>query len=201
MAHSVALKSTVSAFALAVMASPAFAEGDGGSGGLPQLDFTTWPTQIFWLAVSFTLAYILMSRVVTPKIGSVLEERHSRLEDDMERARQSAQEAEDMRLAFEKNLADARSDAAEKTRATLAKAKLEAEEKNADVNKRLASKVAKAEAKIMESRAAALAELDDVASASAIDAAASLAGIKVTKTDAIKAVKNAAKSMPAMEQN
>jgi F-type H+-transporting ATPase subunit b len=98
-------------------------------------------------------------------------------------------------------LVDARSDAAEKTRATLAKAKLEAEEKNADVNKRLASKVAKAEAKIMESRAAALAELDDVASASAIDAAASLAGIKVTKTDAKKAVKNAAKSMPAMEQN
>jgi F-type H+-transporting ATPase subunit b len=201
MAHSVALKSTVSAFALAVMASPAFAEGDGGSGGLPQLDFTTWPTQIFWLAVSFTLAYILMSRVVTPKIGSVLEERHSRLEDDMERARQSAQEAEDMRLAFEKNLADARSDAAEKTRATLAKAKLEAEEKNADVNKRLANKVAKAEAKIMESRSNALAELDDVASASAIDAAASLAGIKVTRTDAKKAVKNAAKSMLAMEQN
>ena len=209
MANSVAVKTGMNldglklgtiTLGLAVMASPALAAGES-SGGLPQLDFTTWPTQIFWLVVSFALAYVLMSRIVTPRIASVLEERHTRLEDDMERARQAAQEAEDMRVTFEKALADARSEAADKTRETLANATQDAEKKNDAAAKRLATKIAKAETKIMESRAEALKELDDVASASAVDAAASLAGIKVTKTDAKKAVKAAAKAMPQMEQN
>ncbi|MCE2516296.1 MAG: F0F1 ATP synthase subunit B' [Alphaproteobacteria bacterium] len=205
MAHSVAVKTSglalkASAFGLIVMASPALAAGDS-KGGLPQLDFTTWPTQIFWLVVSFALAYVLMWRVVTPRIASVLEDRHDRLDDDMQRARQAADEAESMRVAFEKTLADARAEATEKTRLSTAAAVAEAEKKNDAAAKRLATKIGKAEAKIMEARDNALTELDDVAVTSAIDAAAALAGVKITKTDAKKAVKAAAKAMPAMEQN
>lgn len=204
MAHSLAVKTAglapkAVAFGLTMMASPAFAAGDNG--GLPQLDFTTWPTQIFWLVVSFAFAYLLMWRVVTPRIASVLEERHARLEDDMQRARQSAEEAEKMRIAFEKTLADARAEASDKTRETTAAAVAEAEKKNDAAAKRLATKIGKAEAKIMEARSDALKELDDVAVTSAIDAVSSLAGLKITKTDAKSAVKAAAKAMPAMEQN
>ena len=200
MAQSVALKKAGLAIALTLSASSAYAAGDS-SGGLPQLDFTTWPTQIFWLVVSFALAYVLMWRVVTPRIASVLEERHGRLDDDMQRAKQAADEAEAMRISFEKTLADARAEAQEKTRSTLAAAVAEAEKKDAAVAKRLATKIGKAEAKIVEARDAALAELDDVAATSAADAVSTLAGIKVTKTDAKKAVKAAAKANPVMEQN
>jgi len=183
---------------IVVAATPGWAAESGGSGGLPQLDLTTWPTQIFWLIVSFAFAYILMWRIVTPRIASVLEERHARLDGDMQRARSAADEAEEMRLSYEKKLADARTEASDKTRSTLAEAQAEADKKNAEVSKKLASKISKAEAKIMETRDAALKELDDIAAEGAIDAAASLTGIKVTKTDAKKAVKAAAKSMPAM---
>lgn len=200
MAQSVALKKAGLATALILSASSAYAAGES-SGGLPQLDFTTWPTQIFWLVVTFALAYVLMWRVVTPRIASVLEERHSRLDDDMQRAKQAADEAEAMRISFEKTLADARAEAQEKTRSTLAAAVAEAEKKDAAVAKHLATKIGKAEAKIVEARDAALAELDDVAATSAADAVSSLAGIKVTKTDAKKAVKAAAKANPVMEQN
>lgn len=203
MAHSVAGKTAglaSIAFGLTLVASSsAFAAG--GKGGLPQLDFTTWPTQIFWLVVSFAFAYILMWRVVTPRIASVLEDRHARLDDDMQRARQAADEAEEMRVNFEKTLATARAEATEKTRVSTAAAVAEAETKNDAAAKRLATKIGKAEAKIMEARGEALKELDDVATTSAIDAAKALAGVKVTKTDAKKAVKSAAKAMPAMEQN
>jgi len=183
---------------IAVTAVPASAAGGESSGGLPQLDLTTWPTQIFWLIVSFAFAYVLMWRIVTPRIASVLEERHARLDGDMQRARSAADEAEEIRLSYEKKLADARAEASEKTRSTLAEAQAEAEKKNAAVAKKLATKISKAESKIIEARDAALKELDDIAATSAIDAAASLTGIKVTKTDAKNAVKAAAKSMPAM---
>jgi len=180
------------------VALPAWAAGDGGSGGLPQLDLTTWPTQIFWLIVSFAFAYVLMWRIVTPRIASVLEERHARLDDDMQRARTAADEAEEMRLSYEKQLSDARANASEKTRATLAEAQAEADRKNAEVAKKLATKISKAESRILDAKATALKELDDIAAESAVDAAASLTGIKITKTDAKKAVKAAAKSLPAM---
>lgn len=183
---------------IAVTAVPAWAAGGESSGGLPQLDLTTWPTQIFWLIVSFAFAYVLMWRIVTPRIASVLEERHARLDGDMQRARSAADEAEEIRLSYEKKLADARAEASEKTRSTLAEAQAEAEKKNAAVAKKLATKISKAESKIIEARDAALKELDDIAATSAIDAAASLTGIKVTKTEAKNAVKAAAKSMPAM---
>jgi len=185
-------------FGIVVATTPVWAAGGESSGGLPQLDLTTWPTQIFWLIVSFAFAYILMWRIVTPRIASVLEERHARLDGDMQRARSAADEAEEMRLSYEKKLADARAEASEKTRSTLAEAQAEAEKNNAAVAKKLAAKISKAEARIIEARDTALKELDDIAAASAIDAAASLTGIKVTKADAKQAVKAAAKSMPAM---
>ena len=200
MAQSVAFKTAGMALMLSLSAGSAFAASDS-SGGLPQLDFTTWPTQIFWLVVSFTLAYILMWRVVTPRIGSVLEERHMRLDDDMQRAKQAADDAELMRVSFEKTLADARAEAQEKTRSTLAAASEEAEKKNNVAAKRLATKIGSAEAKIMKARDAAMAELDDVAASSAVDVASSLAGIKVTKADAKKAIKAVVKAKPVMEQN
>ena len=183
------------------ISTPVFAAGDS-SGGLPQLDFSTWPTQIFWLIISFALAFVLMQRVVTPRIASVLEERHTRLDDDMQMARQATDEAENLRVAFEKKLAEARTEASDKTRATLAEAQAEAEKKNNAAAKRISTRLDKAEARIREARDAAMKELGDVATQGAIDAAATLAGIKITKTDAKKAVTAAAKAMPmAGEQN
>ena len=177
-------------------AMPALAADDGGSGGLPQLDFTTWPTQIFWLVVSFGLAYLLMWRIVTPAIGSVLEERHTRVNSDMQRAKKATEEAEEMRVSFEAQLDDARTKAAEKTRETLARAQAQAEKQGAEAAQRLVAKVEKAEAEVAKARGAALKEIDDVAADGAVDAAMSLAGIKVTKADAKKAVLAAAKARP-----
>jgi F-type H+-transporting ATPase subunit b len=184
------------------MAVPVLAASEESSGGLPQLDFATWPTQVFWLIISFTVAYVLMWRVVTPSIASVLEDRHTRISDDMERAKQAASEAEQMRLSFEQRLSAARNEAADKTRETIAAVQADAEKKDAAANKRIATKISKAEDTIMEARSKALKELDDVAAEGAVDAAAALAGIKVTKIDAKKAVKEAAKAIPmAGEQN
>ena len=49
--------------------------------GLPQLDFTTFPSQIFWLAVATFVLFQLMNRVALPRIASVLEERADAIAD------------------------------------------------------------------------------------------------------------------------
>ena len=184
-----AIRAFILAFSAAIFALPAFAAGDDA--GLPQLDFSTWPTQIFWLFVTFLIAYLLMWRVVLPRIGRVLEDRHNRLEDDMERARQSVYLTDETKQLLEQSLASARSDAAALTASSLAEAAGIADEKNQAANTRLSSRLKAAEDKIMATREAALADLDKVASSSAVDVVLRLSGLKVSEADASKAVKAA----------
>src|SRR3546814_6905695 len=69
------------------------ATGGSGSGGLPQLDADTYPTQIFWLVVTFVILYLIMSKVALPRIAEVLEERQERVADDIETAERLRSEA------------------------------------------------------------------------------------------------------------
>ncbi|MEC8728211.1 MAG: hypothetical protein VXX58_05470, partial [Pseudomonadota bacterium] len=158
------------------MSHAAFAASEKSeeSGGLPQLDFTTWPTQIFWLVVSFMLAYLLMWRIVVPRIGSVLEERHNRIEDDLRRARQASDDAEQARLAFEDMLASARNDASETTRKATESINKKMDRKMETANANLAKKMASAEADIASAKQTALKDVSDIAATSAIDVVSQL---------------------------
>lgn len=183
----------IATLVLSIFTGGATAFAAESSAGLPQLDISTWPTQIFWLVVTFALAYLLMSLFVTPRIASVIEDRHSRLDDDMQWAKKAAKDAENMRLTFERTLTDARQAAAEKTRQSAADAAVAAEEKNQAVAQKLSQKLEKAEAAILDARNEALKEINDVAAEITIETTARLTGIKISKTDAKKAVRNAAK--------
>ncbi len=47
---------------------------------MPQLDVETFPSQMFWLAVTFILLYLLMSRVGLPRLSAAIEARRQRRE-------------------------------------------------------------------------------------------------------------------------
>ena len=180
------------------MGSLAHAAGDAEP-GLPQLKVDTWPSQLFWLAVIFAIGYIFMARIVTPRIGSVLEERRSRLDDDLTRAREASAEAAQTRTEYEASLEEARADAAEFARKAAAEAQAKAEAAEAKAGKRMATKVGKAETKLAADRKEAEGNITAVAAEAAIDAAAQIAGVKATKAQAEKAVKATAKAMAAQE--
>lgn len=185
-----------------VMPSLALAAGGGESkGGLPQLDITTWPTQIFWLVVTFAVAYILMSRLVTPKIGDVLDKRSATISADLDSAKQADAEAKATFEAFEKSLADARDAAAAQAAAAMAEAKANAEAAEADLAKKLSKKIKTAETKLSAMREEAMGNLEEVASDAAAQAVAQLTGIKATKAMLNKHVKKAASTIAPQEAN
>ena len=159
------------------------------SGGLPQLDFTTWPTQIFWLVVSFALAYILMWRVALPRIGSVLEERHNRIQGDLKRAKAASENAEQARQAFEVMLAESREKASAVMREATESIRNKMERKIKTSNASTAEKMAEAEKDIAEAKARAMIDVVDIASTSAAEAVAQLTNIKISQADATKQVK------------
>ena len=184
---------------IAGVAMPMSAKAAGA--GLPQLDISTWPSQLFWLVVLFTAGYILMAKVVTPRIGAVLEERRAKLDDDLGKARTASEDAARIRAEYEADLDAARSAAAETAKQAAAEAAKQAEAGDAKIAKKLAEKVAKAEAKLATARSDAMANLNNVAAEAALAAVAQLADIKTTAAQASKTADKLAAAMAKQEAN
>ena len=56
------------------------------SGGMPQLNPEFWVSQIFWLSLSFGILYLVLSKLILPKISANLELRKSQIQENIEAA-------------------------------------------------------------------------------------------------------------------
>ena len=64
------------------------------SGGMPQLDPEFWFSQIFWLIITFGILYLVLSKLILPKISDNLETRKSQVLDNLELAEKQRNESE-----------------------------------------------------------------------------------------------------------
>ncbi len=145
---------------------------EAGGAGMPQLDFSTFPNQIFWLVVTLVVIYLILSRVALPRIGLVLAERSGTISNDISAADDLNQKAKAAEAAYEKALADARIEAARIIAGAKADidAGLKAELDKA--NAQIAARTAESEKAIMAIRDSAVVNVTAVAK----DTAAALLG-------------------------
>jgi len=172
---------------LSFITQSALAAGDS-SGGLPQLDITTWPSQLFWLVVTFVIGYVLISSLVAPSISSVLENRSTKISDDIETAKKAQYNAKEVYTSYEETLSEARSQAAIAAAKALKEAKAETASRDAAINKKLAASAKKAEARLSKMRDEALSSLEDLATETSQKIIAELTPVKVTKAVVTKHV-------------
>jgi F-type H+-transporting ATPase subunit b len=130
---------------------------------MPQLDYHTFVPQLVWLAISFVVLYVLMSRLALPKVRGVIEGRRHRLDSDLGRAAALKEEAEAALAAYQKTLADARAAAQETLRQTGERLAAEAAERQRQLAATLAEQVAAAEARIAAGKEQALGEIRGIA--------------------------------------
>lgn len=115
---------------------------------MPQLDFTTYPSQLFWLAITFTLLYFVLSKLVLPGIRDVLQTRQDRISLDLEKAETARQEAEDARKNYTEALEKARHNASTVLIELSSKLKKEASARHAALSAELETQAAAAEQRI-----------------------------------------------------
>ena len=148
--------------------------------GMPQLDFATFPNQIFWLVVTLVVIYLILSRVALPRIGGVLAERRGAITNDIARAEMLKAQAEEADAAYQKALADARAEASR----IVDKAKAEMQEQldialqKADAE--IAARASESERRLGEIRDSAAAAVEEVARDTAVEVLAAMG----TKADA-----------------
>ena len=142
----------------------------------PPFDGTTFGGQLLWLAITFAALYLLMSRVALPRIGSIIETRRTRIEGDLAEAERLRKETEKAAAAYEAALAEARKNAqaiAEETRTSI---RADIDNRRADVEAGLNQRITEAETRIAATKAAALANVDDIAADTAQALVAKIAG-------------------------
>ena len=156
--------------------------------GFPQLDVSSYSSQVFWLVVSFAVLYLLMSKLALPRVTEVLDMRQTQKNGNLDRAQAMQSEAEKIRAAYETALAQAQSRAQD----TLKEAEQSVSEKSSAESGRFAEesrkRVAAAEQAITKAKTEALASLEDISADIAVDIVAKVADIQISKADAKKAV-------------
>jgi F-type H+-transporting ATPase subunit b len=148
--------------------------------GLPQLNFDTFPNQIFWLAVTLVVIYLVLSRVALPRIGAVLAERIGTITNDLAAAEEFKQKAVQAENTYNNALATARGEAAKIVAAAKADIQKDLDVATAKADAEIAAKAVESEKTITEIKAGAMDAISEVANATARELVAALGG----KTDA-----------------
>lgn len=113
--------------------------------GIPQLDPTYYPSQIFWLAILFILMYALMSRVALPLVMRVVEGRDEQVRRDLETAHRLRAETEDMTVLYNSTLRDASEEGVARINRLLAETREKYQTAHAETQARLEQKISDTE--------------------------------------------------------
>lgn len=130
---------------------------------MPQFNPEFFATQLFWLAVTFAVLYVLMATIALPTIGKVLDDRQRRIDENLSKAALLKAEAEDAIKAYEKALTEARAKASAVVKERSDLLSRQAEEASREQMVRLGAQIKAGEARILEAKTQAMAGVREVA--------------------------------------
>jgi len=76
--------------------------------GMPQLNPTTWFPQIFWLIITFTFLYLVISKIVLPRLSESIEQRNDHISDNIDEAKNLKLQAEEQQQKYQKDIEEAK---------------------------------------------------------------------------------------------
>lgn len=157
---------------------------------MPQLDFTTFLPQLFWLFISLSVLYLMLSKIALPRISDVIEERKDTITDDLDEAKSLSIEAqnvvEDLRIKLDEAKIQSQKNLMDERQRNLEKISLKRKEFEDKVSKDILS----SESKINKSKSSALIDISSVAEDIAEEMLNNLFVKKVEKKDLSKFSKN-----------
>ena len=161
-----------------LLVSPAYSAGKG----LPQLDFTTYPSLIFWSILSLLSLYLVMSYVITPKISDVINDREQHLQNDLIKAKALKKESDDTLEKVNAQLDQTKIDAKSIIEKAVSESQISSEKIIKDLNFKLNEKIEKSLKDIDKEKSIALKDI--------FNEAFELSDLIISKTTNIKSNKS-----------
>jgi F-type H+-transporting ATPase subunit b len=155
---------------------------------MPQLDITAFLPQIIWLIFSFFVLYVLMAKIALPRVGIILEQRQTRIDDNLDAAENLRKEANTDAVTYDNALIKARETARliiyDATKKTTEDAALKQDE----LNERLSAELKVAENRINTAKENAISGIKEAATNIASEATKHLIGIKPNNSSLSKEI-------------
>ena len=133
------------------------------SSGMPQLNPEFWVSQIFWLTISFGILYIILSKIILPKISANLELRKSQISDNIEAAERFRKESESKLVEFDQIILKSKNEAKNILNEAREKVLRDINNKKDTLNKQIDEEIKKAEKEINKLRADAPKKISNIA--------------------------------------
>ena len=152
------------------------------SGGMPQLNPEFWISQIFWLTITFGILYVVLSKLILPKISANLEIRKSQIAENIEAADKQRKESELKIEEYEKIVQDSKNEAKNYFKQAREKVLKDINFKKNTLDKELSLEIQKAESEIQELRNKAPEKINKIAVDTSADLLHQLIGAKMNNS-------------------
>ena len=159
------------------------------SGGMPQLNPEFWVSQIFWLTLTFGILYIVLSKLILPKISANLELRKSQIQENIEAAEKQREDSELKLKEFEEIILKSKSQAKNIFKETREKALKDIDFKRETLEKQIDEEIKKAEKEINELKKTAPEKISKIAIETSSEILKNLIGTEINNSS-ISAIVN-----------
>ena len=148
---------------------------------MPQLDFSTFLPQIFWLFISLSFLYIVLSRYALPRVSDIIEERKDIIAQDIDSAKEYSEESEKTTEELNLRLSEAKVSSQNLINKSLQDIKEDNEIKKSSLIKEINNEISEAEGDIKEKKEIALDEISSISESLAVEMLENLSVGKIDK--------------------
>ena len=152
------------------------------SGGMPQLNPEFWISQIFWLTLTFGVLYVILSKLILPKISSNLELRKSQIQDNIEAADKRRESSEAKLKEYDNIVLKSKSDAKNILGDAKGNALKEINAKRKTIEKQIDEEIEKAEQEINVLKKSAPEKINKIAKEMASEILKKLIGSEINNS-------------------
>jgi F0F1-type ATP synthase, subunit b len=131
--------------------------------GFPPFKTETYAGQILWLTITFVTLYVLLSKLVLPRLSGIIENRRTTIAGDLDEAAAMKTRAEEAGIAYEKALSEAKARAQALAQEARSKVSAETDAKRKALEADLGQRLAESEAIIARKKTEAMANVRGIA--------------------------------------
>ena len=165
----------------------------GAEGGMPQLNPDYWVSQIFWVILIFGTLYVILWRIILPKINVNLENRKSQILTDLNDAQKFEDQSKEKLSEYNQILNQAKQEAKKILDGTRKKINRDIESKKNKFNLEIKKEIEKAEKEIKIIKLSSIEDINKIAIETSSEIIRKIIGTEVNASSVSAIVKDISK--------
>ena len=155
----------------------------GAEEGMPQLNPEFWAAQVFWLILIFSILYLVIWKIFLPKINYSIENRKSRIVNDLDEAQKLKESAEKKLKEYNKIIENSKQEAKKIIEDERKKLDQDIENKKKDFNNQIEKEITAVEKEIKDLKKTSLSNISKIASETSAELMKKIINTEVNKSN------------------